>query len=137
MEWLVATIALVIGVGVGLAMAILRTGGRRSDSLLSKTERTLHEAEARAIEKATSYLEAEDHSLESRRLDAAAAEERIARREEQIAASMRLPLNGDESGLIGYWRFDEGEGNHAGDLTGNHDGEVVGATRHPTSVCDP
>ncbi len=62
---------------------------------------------------------------------------RIARREEQIAASMRLPLNGDESGLIGYWRFDEGEGNHAGDLTGNHDGEVVGATRHPTSVCDP
>jgi ribonuclease Y len=84
MEWLAATIALVIGVGVGLTMALLRTGGRRSDSLLSKAERTLHEAEARAIEKATSYREAEDHSLESRRVDVAAAEERIARREETL-----------------------------------------------------
>ncbi len=84
MEWLAATIALVIGVGVGLTMALLRTGGRRSDSLLSKAERTLHEAEARAIEKATSHREAEDHSLESRRVDVAAAEERIARREETL-----------------------------------------------------
>jgi len=84
MEWLVATIALVIGVGVGLAMALLRTGGHRSDSLLSKAERTLHEAEVRAIEKATSYRGAEDHSLESRRVEVAAAEERIARREETL-----------------------------------------------------
>ncbi len=84
MEWLVATIALGIGVGVGLAMALLRTGGRRSDSLLSKAERTLHEAEARAVEKATSYREAEDHTLEARRADVAAAEERIARREDTL-----------------------------------------------------
>lgn len=84
MEWLVATIALVIGVGVGLAMALLRTGGHRSDSLLSKAERTAHEAEVRAIEKATSYRGAEDHSLESRRVEVAAAEERIARREETL-----------------------------------------------------
>jgi ribonuclease Y len=84
MEWLIATIALVIGAGIGVGMVLLRTGGRRSDSLLSKAERTLHEAEARAIEKAASYRDAEDQSLEARRADVAVADERVARREETL-----------------------------------------------------
>ena len=38
---------------------------------------------------------------------------KIARSGEEIAAAMRQRLKGDESGLIGDWRFDEGEGTHA------------------------
>ena len=61
---------------------------------------------------------------------------RVARTAEQIAASMTRSLDGDEPGLIGYWRFDEGRGSVAHSLTGVHDGDVVGATWRATTRCD-
>ena len=48
---------------------------------------------------------------------------------------MRRPLTGSEPGLIGYWRFDDGSGTIARDLTGNHDGTLVGTTWIATSLC--
>ncbi len=39
----------------------------------------------------------------------------VARTEEQIAGAMLRPLNGDEPGLVGYWRFDEGSGQTVAD----------------------
>jgi len=38
----------------------------------------------------------------------------------QVQAMKNLPLMGSESGLVGYWRFDEGSGAQAGDSTGNN-----------------
>jgi len=40
------------------------------------------------------------------------------RSEPEIEATMRRPLRGDEADLVGYWRFDEGEGSAAADATG-------------------
>ena len=40
----------------------------------------------------------------------------VARTEEQIQANMFLSLNGDETGLVGYWNFDDGTYN---DITTN------------------
>lgn len=51
-----------------------------------------------------------------------------ARTEEEIARDMNVRLNGDEAGLVGYWRFDEGTGNVAGDSAGSNDGTIYGAT---------
>jgi hypothetical protein len=42
-----------------------------------------------------------------------------ARSANQIAATMSTPLVGNETGLIGYWSFDEGSGQSVGDVTGN------------------
>ena len=84
MEWLMGAIALVIGIGVGLAAAMLRTGPRRTGSPLSKGERTLQQAESSGLEKAVSYQESEEQSLESRRTDVGNAEERLVRREETL-----------------------------------------------------
>ena len=84
MEWLMGAIALVIGIGVGLAAAMLRAGPRRTGSPLSKAERTLQQSESRALEKAVSYRESEEQSLESRRTDVGNAEERLVRREETL-----------------------------------------------------
>ena len=61
---------------------------------------------------------------------------RVARTAEQIAATMTRPLEDDEPGLIGYWRFDEGQGTVARSLMGTHEGEVVGATWRATTRCD-
>ncbi len=61
---------------------------------------------------------------------------RVARTAEQIATSMMRSLDGDEPGLIDYWRFDEGSGVVAHSLTGAHDGDVVGAMWHATTRCD-
>ncbi len=47
---------------------------------------------------------------------------------------MRSPLGGDEPGLVGYWRFDEGSGSIAHDETGRHHGTLVGATWHSTEI---
>ena len=50
----------------------------------------------------------------------------IARTEAQIRSTMRTPLQGDEPGLVGYWKF-EGEGDKVIDATGNgHDGQISG-----------
>ncbi|MCP4249184.1 MAG: LamG domain-containing protein, partial [bacterium] len=58
-------------------------------------------------------------------LDGALDEVRIwnvARSGCEIWNNMHRPLRGDEPGLVGYWRFDEGEGQDVLDLTpfGNH-----------------
>ncbi|MBU1910511.1 MAG: hypothetical protein KJ726_10730, partial [Verrucomicrobia bacterium] len=42
----------------------------------------------------------------------------VIRTPEQIAAQMTNRLTGAESGLVGYWRFDEGSGAIAGDSSG-------------------
>ena len=48
--------------------------------------------------------------------------------EQDIQTFMSCPPTGNEEGLIGYWNFEEGEGNVAYDLTGNgNDGAVIGA----------
>jgi len=39
----------------------------------------------------------------------------IARTQEEIQQTMHWPLNGNEEGLVGYWRFDEGLGDTAFD----------------------
>src|SRR5690554_4430000 len=52
-----------------------------------------------------------------------------ARSEAQIQDMMSRRLVGSESGLLGYWPLDEGEGTVAQDLTANaSDGTLVGAT---------
>jgi WD40 repeat protein/serine/threonine protein kinase len=59
----------------------------------------------------------------------------VARSIEQIRAHMTVPLRGDEPGLVGYWRFDEGAGTIARDATGRHHGAIAGATWIPTQRC--
>ena len=43
----------------------------------------------------------------------------IARTQDEIKANMNKTLTGNESGLIGYWKFDEGEGQIVYDTSGN------------------
>lgn len=43
----------------------------------------------------------------------------VARTEGELQAAMNVGLAGTETGLIGYWRFDEGTGDTAADATGN------------------
>jgi hypothetical protein len=61
----------------------------------------------------------------------------IARTESEIQFTMNQSLNGNETGLIGYWKFDEGTGTTTSDATSNHDdGTISGAVWVPgiTSV---
>ncbi|MFM6436862.1 MAG: Calx-beta domain-containing protein, partial [Microcystis panniformis] len=52
-----------------------------------------------------------------------------ARTEAEIQADMNRQLTGNESGLVGYWNFNEGTGNIVTDSTNNHNnGTVYGAT---------
>ena len=49
--------------------------------------------------------------------------------QQEIQEYINCPPNGNEIGLVGYWNFEEGEGNTAYDLTGNgNDGIINGAT---------
>jgi len=44
---------------------------------------------------------------------------------EEIQAGMHAPLSGDEPNLVGYWDFDEGQGQIAYDMSGNgNDGQL-------------
>ena len=53
---------------------------------------------------------------------------------EEIRMGMTNPLKGDESGLVGYWRFDEGSGSSAFDSSqGGKTGSIIG----PTWVTQP
>jgi len=52
----------------------------------------------------------------------------FARNAAQISAGMNHELSGTESGLIGYWRFDEGGGQTAGDQTSNGNHGLLGST---------
>jgi hypothetical protein len=65
---------------------------------------------------------------------------RVALTKEEIRANMYARLTGDEPNLVGYWDFDEGEGQDVCDLSGNgNDGSVVGATwvdsDAPVGIC--
>ena len=52
----------------------------------------------------------------------------IAHTQEQIQSSMYMELNGNETGLIGYWNFNTGEGENLYDFTGNQNhGTINGA----------
>jgi hypothetical protein len=49
--------------------------------------------------------------------------------QEQIQSNMSSELNGNETGLVAYWNFNEGEGDMLYDLSGNgNDGTIYGAT---------
>ena len=50
-----------------------------------------------------------------------------ARTEDEIRSDMNKQLNGDEPGLVGYWKFDEEENGQITDATPNkNDGELIG-----------
>ena len=49
----------------------------------------------------------------------------VARTQLEIQTSMNHGLQGDEAGLIGYWRFDEGTGTNAYDSSGNGNTAVM------------
>ena len=51
----------------------------------------------------------------------------VARTEQQLQDNMHQRLRGNESGLAGYWRFDEGSGSTATDLTGQWSNGVIGS----------
>lgn len=52
-----------------------------------------------------------------------------ARTQAQIKADMHQRLSGTETGLLGYWRFNEGSGTTANDATAaGHSGTLVGGT---------
>jgi hypothetical protein len=56
----------------------------------------------------------------------------IARTESEIQSTMNQSLNGNETGLIGYWKFDEGTGTITSDATSNqNNGTISGATWVP------
>jgi hypothetical protein len=54
------------------------------------------------------------------------------RTESDIQSTMNHTLNGNETGLIGYWKFDEGQGDTTVDATTNgNDGTISGAVWVP------
>ncbi|MBT7789819.1 MAG: T9SS type A sorting domain-containing protein [Calditrichaeota bacterium] len=50
----------------------------------------------------------------------------ITRTEQELSDNMNVMLAGNEEGLIGYWRFDEGEGQVAGDRTEFENHGIIG-----------
>jgi hypothetical protein len=57
----------------------------------------------------------------------------IARTQAEIQADMDRELSGDETGLIGYWKFNEGSDNTAYDSSpNNNDGILLGGVRRGT-----
>ncbi len=50
-----------------------------------------------------------------------------ARTQAEILANMNKTLTGNEAGLVGYWRFDEGSGSLARDLSANANDGVLGS----------
>lgn len=53
----------------------------------------------------------------------------VARTEAQIAGAMNAPLAGNETGLVGYWKFDEATGNSVADSV-----TTAGHTAHPGTL---
>jgi len=78
----------------------------------------------------TNLLIGEAPAYPGRKFDGKIDEVRVwnyARSEGEIQADMHRRLNGDEPGLVGYWRFDEGTGSTTSDSTANgNDGTLVG-----------
>ncbi|NNM25211.1 MAG: LamG domain-containing protein [Phycisphaerales bacterium] len=59
------------------------------------------------------------------------------RTQEEIAADRDAVLTGTEPDLVGYWRFEEGEGKTASDSAGDHDGTLVGPAWLGLVECGP
>ncbi|MBA7656445.1 hypothetical protein ES703_64369 [subsurface metagenome] len=55
---------------------------------------------------------------------------------EEVWTNMHRRLAGDEPGLVGYWDFDEGEGQIVYDLSGSGNDGQLGSTPNP-DVSDP
>ena len=51
----------------------------------------------------------------------------VAHTQTEIAALMRTRLHGNEAGLVGYWRLDDGSGMVAKDSTASHNDAMLGA----------
>ena len=49
----------------------------------------------------------------------------VARNQDQIRETMHLTLNGDETGLVGYWQFNDESGSTAADSAGSNDGTMM------------
>jgi len=56
---------------------------------------------------------------------------------EEIQANMHILLSGDEPNLVGYWGFDEGEGQVAYDLSGNSNNGYLGSDPCDVDSADP
>jgi len=55
--------------------------------------------------------------------------------EQEIQQYMDCPPTGNESGLVGYWNFEEGTGTTSGDLSSNaNDGTLIGGVTWSTDV---
>ncbi|GAB4568360.1 MAG: hypothetical protein Kow0047_21170 [Anaerolineae bacterium] len=52
----------------------------------------------------------------------------IARTQAEIQADMNRILNGDEPGLVGYWRFEEGRGQTVTDHSSRHNDGRLGSS---------
>lgn len=52
----------------------------------------------------------------------------ITRSQEDIQSTMESELTGNETGLVGYWKIDEGTGLTIYDSAGDNDGTIYGAT---------
>ena len=52
----------------------------------------------------------------------------VVRTAQQIDDNYDVSLTGNESGLVSYWKFNEGSGTTAIDSAGSNDGTIVGAT---------
>ena len=61
----------------------------------------------------------------------------IARSQAQIQSTMNCPLTGNETGLAGYWRFDEGSGLIAYDASGHGNNGQLGGSTTVTNADDP
>jgi hypothetical protein len=66
---------------------------------------------------------------------------RTARTQSELVANMRRRLNGDEPGLAGYYRFDDGAGSNAHDASpSGNDAAFVGPVGWASSTlpfCEP
>ena len=51
-----------------------------------------------------------------------------------IQKYMNCPPTGNEEGLVGYWNFEEGEGNTVYDLSGNENNGVINGATYSTDV---
>lgn len=60
----------------------------------------------------------------------------VVRTDEEISATMNRPLTGHETGLVGYWKFDEGEGQTANEFVYGHFDGVFG-TNDEIEPADP
>lgn len=56
-----------------------------------------------------------------------------ARTPEEIKNNMFVSLKGNEPGLVGYWKFDEGNGDTTADATGNNNGRLMNNPKWVTS----